>query len=233
MISRVTSKIASNEKDISMLLGYITAVFKSVSRRAQWKGYGNVEKVLFPTPVATRFGTWLNAVSYLVQHWKALLDFLKGLDDCDSAVNAIEIMEKPDIIARIGYVHNVEFLCGYITESEARNYTIPKAEIAIQKMTEKLIDLANLEPKNPVAEVALNKLNEVVAKNDGLQKAAQLARGIGVTDPQQTVAYSFAPAQNIDVERLFSILNSFLSDRPNILDENVDKYMFLRYNSSI
>ena len=35
MISRVTSKIASNEKDISML-------------------------VLFPTPVATRFGTWLN-----------------------------------------------------------------------------------------------------------------------------------------------------------------------------
>ena len=88
-------------------------------------------------PVATRFGTWLNAVSYLVKHWKALLDFLKGLDDCDSAVNAIEIMEKPDIIARIGYVHNVEFLCGYITESEARNYTIPKAEIAIQKMTEK------------------------------------------------------------------------------------------------
>ena len=117
-------------------------------------------------------------MSYLVKHWKALLDFLKGLDDCDSAVNAIEIMEKPDIIARIGYVPNVEFLCGYITESEARNYTIPKAEIGIQKMTEKLIDLANLEPKNPVAEVALNKLNEVVAKNDGLQKAAQLARGI-------------------------------------------------------
>ena len=136
----------------------------------------------------------------------------------------------PDIIARIGYVHNVEFLCGYITESEARNYTIAKAEIAIQKMTEKLIDLANLEPKNPIAEDALNKLNEVVAKNDGLQKA-QLARGIGVTDPQQIVAYSFAPAQNIDVERLF--LNSFLSDRPNILDENVDKYMFLRYISSI
>ena len=59
---------------------------------------------------------------------------------------AIEIMEKPDIIARIGYVHNVEFLCGFITESEARNYTIPKAEIVNQKMTEKLIDLANLEP---------------------------------------------------------------------------------------
>ena len=100
-------------------------------------------------------------------------------------------------------------------------------------MTENLIDLANLEPKNPVAKVALNKLNEVVAKNDGLQKAAQLARGIGVTDPQQIVAYSFAPAQNIDVERLLSTLISFLSDRPNILDENVDKYMFLRYNSSI
>ena len=55
----------------------------------------------------------------------------------------------------------------------------------------------------------------------------------GVFEPQEIVFYSFTPAQDIDVEQLFSILNCFLSDRSNILDENVINYIFRRYNSSI
>ena len=227
------SKIATTEKHTSLLITYVTVVFKSISKRALWKEHGNVPKELFPIPVATRFGTWLNAVDYLVKHWRHLLDFFKTIEDNENAVNAVEMMEKQEVVNRVAQINNLQFLCQYMTASEARDYTIPKAVTAIEEITEKLLDLVNVQPKNLVAEVALDKLSEVVQKNEGLVKAAQMARGEGVLEPQKIVFYSFAPAQNIDVDRLFSILNCFLGDRPNILDENVNKYMFIRYNSSI
>ncbi len=57
-----------------------------------------------------------------------------------------------------------------------------------------------------------------------------MARGEGVFENQEIVFYTFAPAQNINVERLFQFWIVFLVIS---LDENVNKYMFIRYNSSI
>ena len=51
-----------------------------------------------------------------------------------------------------------------------RDYTIPKAATAIEEISEKLLDRVNVQPKNLVAEVALEKLSDVVRKNGGFNE---------------------------------------------------------------
>ena len=46
-------------------------------------------------------------------------------------------------MTEIGYVANLEFLCAFLAESEAKDFTIVKACSQIGQITEKLEDLEN------------------------------------------------------------------------------------------
>ena len=98
----------------------------------------------------------------------------------------------------------------------------------VNDLIEKTTDLAMTG--NNTAQTALDKLNTVFAKNKGLISCAKIIRGEGVTDPVQIGVYSFAPCTSVDVERFFSVLKSFVEDRPNLTPENLEKLMFIRYN---
>ena len=54
------------------------------------------------------------------------------------------------------------------------------AQKAIDDITTKRMYLGNVEPKNPVAEVALAELNDTVAKNTELWLAAEVASRRGI-----------------------------------------------------
>ena len=60
-----------------------------------------------------------------------------------------------------------------------------------------------------------------------------MARWDGISDPSLIGIYSFAPCTSAEVERFFSILHSFVNDRPHLGDETVFKPMFVKYNRKI
>ena len=88
---------------------------------------------------------------------------------------------------------------------------------AVQFIQSRLLDLK--ETGNTIADVALAKLDEVLEKN-----WTQFL-DIGV--------FAFAPCTTVDVERFFSVLNAFVSDRPNILEQTLKKMLFIKYNSTL
>ena len=66
----------------------------------------------------------------------------------------------------------------------------------------------------------------LLKKNTGLWLTAELTSGRGTKEPVEMGYFASALAQNLNVEWVFSIVNSFLGDRPNDLVETIDKMKF-------
>ena len=82
------------------------------------------------------------------------------------------------------------------------------AQKAIEDISTKLFDLGNVERKIRVAEVALAKFNDVLAKYMGLRLAAELASG-GMKEPADSGYFAFAPAQKMTWRFYFPYLTFF------------------------
>ena len=65
------------------------------------------------------------------------------------------------------------------------------------------------------------------AKNAGLLSVVQRANGEGVQSKSDMATYAFVPGASMDIDRLFSDQQNFLADRPKILEETVEKLIFV------
>ena len=94
-----------------------------------------------------------------------------------------------------------EFLFGYLKESEASGFSVVKAKTQLAKLPEKLLDLK--KTGNNIAEILLNKLQDLTVKNSGLTTTARKAMGKGASDFQEITIHSFAPCTSVSAERFF------------------------------
>lgn len=232
LLARVCSSIVDSEFEVNQLVSCVKKVFnKCNSRVSAWKNFNSTQsREPFPKPIVTRWGSWLKAVIYLCKHWTDLKDFLETVPESKSRAASLAktIMETDGMAASVGFISALEFLPNYITLSESRTFTAVQAGKALDEITQKLIDLQFTG--NKIAERAIEKIQSVVEKNQGLQRVAALARGEGVVDPTDIGVYAFAPCTSCDVERFFSILNAFIQDKPNLLETTLNKLLFIRYN---
>ena len=132
---------------------------------------------------------------------------------------------------QVVYVTSYSFLNDFIFESQAQNFTVGKAVTGLRKIEEQLIDLCNTG--NPLAEKVMAKFQSVVTMNKGLKKAELLGQGTDAREPMDMVLFMNSPATSVDVEKFFSILRSFVEDRPNLLENTLKKLMFIRYNKHL
>ena len=96
------------------------------------------------------------------------------------------------------------------------------------KISEKIIHLK--ETGNNIAEILLNSLQDLTVKNSGLTNAARMARGDGVSEPQEITIYSFASCISVQLKDFFWILHSFLQERSNITEATMLKLLFVQNN---
>ena len=61
-----------------------------------------------------------------------------------------------------------------------------------------------------------------------MEEAHQLGRGEGITEPRDIEIYSFAPYTSVEIGRLFSVMQSFLEIRNNILEETLLKLLLFK-----
>ena len=121
------------------------------------------------------------------------------------------------------------FLLGTSKNQKASDFSVVKANVHLEKIYEKLTDLK--ETGNNFAEILLNKLQDLTVKNLGLTTAARMARGEGVSEPQQLTIYSFDRCTSVSVESFSSILLSFFQERSNITGATMLKLLFVQYNT--
>ncbi len=140
-------------------------------------------------------------------------------------------MDDSEVITEVGHVAAFRFIRLLITQSEASYFTAVKAMRAVDDEFAKIHD--HVETNNPMSKTTLEKFERTFATNHDLKVVAALANGDGVSDPAQIEIYSFARCTSVDVERLFSVSKHFVADRPHILDDTVNKLMFVKYNKHL
>ena len=234
MTARVSSSILDANPEVNELVKNIKKVFeKSPMRVNTYISYDGKQLPKFPLPMITRWGTWLNAACYISKYWNDLKNYLATIRPSESsaAAKAVKLMREEGILKAIGEVAALGFLSDYIKLTEISGYTAVNADNNIQDVCEKLNVLSNTG--NSSAKIALDKFFNVLEKNKGFKLVVAKARGENISDPQEIQIYAFAPCTSVDIERFFSILNNFLSDRCNISESTLNKLLFVQYNCNL
>ena len=232
MLARLGAKIFDEESDVNILIKNVKKVFqKCPRRRREWMAFEGT-RTAFPDPVLTRWGTWITAVKYVSDYWTPLKTYLATIPEKSSsaAAKALAKMNDGCTITRVGFIAAVSFLTQKVVASEASDFTAAKAGTQISEITAFLIDLS--ETGNEVAVYLSTKWQYLIEKNQGLIKTIALCRGEGVEEPSEISIFAFAPCTSVEIERFFSVVKSFLTDRNNILEETVLKLLFIQYNKA-
>ena len=145
-----------------------------------------------------------------------------------AARKAAEIMEDANVVRELGLIASLSFLTQKIKVCQESGYSATRAIKQLNEIHGLLVDLE--QTGNLAASVVLPKLEYLTEKNKGLTKVAKMGRGEGITEPSDVSVFAFAPCTTVDVERFFSVFQSFVDDRPNMLEETMCKLLFVKYN---
>jgi len=127
-LHRVAETVRCKYPDVDLLISTIKRIFpKAPSRIKIFKN--NYPKYLPPEPIITRWGTWLQAVSYYSKYYDEIKNIISMLDSehAASISKGKEIFQRPNIKSALSYiVSNFSFLGESISKLE--NTKIPLSE---------------------------------------------------------------------------------------------------------
>jgi len=185
-------------------------LINSTKRKTNFKEFCKIP--LPPQPVITRWGTWLKTSFYYEKHFDIICDFIQTVDyKNNKTLNKLkELVQNKELKTQLSDLLKFEVITKSITEIQTQGLSVDK----------QLNIIKNLEKK--LSTYSLCKLNKCISKNPDL-KCFQINYPKCVT---------FAPLTTVDVERSFSILNNILADnRKGFTNDNLEKYVFVKYNN--
>ena len=143
--------------------------------------------------------------------------------DCQFCSAALAFFEQDSIKRNSGLLHSLCFIDEAIIKSQAQDFNTSRAIAVMGNLEEKLI--VATQTGNPFAIVGLEKFQQVRRKNAGLTPAINLSNGIGIKSPMDVPIFTFSPVTSVNVERLFSVLKSWVGDWP-YAGRNYESYDF-------
>lgn len=230
----VAETIRSNFKKTDSLITLVKNVFRKSPKRVQKfkEKYPNIP--LPPSPVCTRWGTWLRAAEYYADHLLAIEDVVKLFKD----KNAVSIREakalfqnhKSELISELATIReHYSFLAHSITKLEASGSKLFDSINELKNVTTKLSSVPDKNVKDRMIEVlqknaGLHVLSAVVTKNaEKMKSYTQLKQ----RSPSFIASLAYAPIVSTDVERSFSAYKRILTDVRRFLFENLKMYVVL------
>ena len=164
-LHRVAETIRVKYKDVDLLVSNVKKVFVKAPLRIQKFRELLPTLPLPPEPVLTRWGTWLEAVSYYAEHFSEVKTVLDSLNAEDAASIAItqECFSEDGMDTKIQYSHTrFSKLPESITQLEARNNSLEYSLALIDQISNALSS-----ETHGVAKIAFEKLSQVLNKNPG------------------------------------------------------------------
>lgn len=194
------------------------ATVKNASRAQNFAAIGKP-----PTPVLTRWGTWLEAAEYYHNNFRQVHDIISSFSD-----DGLLVSRNKESINKEGLERKLEELmsCYGVLIKMIREFE--NKEYHVKSGVEAIINLNfNGDPKE-IKKYLLQRLD----KNEILKivEKRELVAGLDSNDMD---LLNKAQCTSVDVERSFSILKKLLRSDRNFGFGNINEYMICYYNKNI
>jgi hypothetical protein len=195
-----------------------------------------------PSPILTRWGTWLKAAFYYAENFddvKAVIDTFNK-DYSASIKQSQNLFSSPAIKFDLSYIQaNFKQVTNSITKLETSGLRLTEALDVIQEVRETL-QAANGETGKKASE----KLEQLLKKNLGFSSLVSIGNvlkgEIGSNTfesdmaPSEIASFKYAPITSCDVERSFSRYKATLRDnRRSFAFPNLKMAFVIQCNSSL
>ncbi|KAE9538630.1 hypothetical protein AGLY_005729 [Aphis glycines] len=240
-LHRVCEKIRAEFPKVDKLILNMKKVFLKAPARVELFRREAPETPLPPSPIITRWGTWLKAAMYYCENFKAIKKVVHLLDADDAlAIGKVKkIMSETDLESNLAFIYtNYGFLTTAIICLETQGTFLTDAIKTVENVENKLNTI-----KCSKGITIYKKFEEVIAKNLGfkiLTKISKVMLGeeISMDNLPEDIScddllyFKYAPISSVDVERSFSVYKNMLADnRRSFKFENLSKSLIITSNA--
>lgn len=215
LLHNCAMKVKANYINVDLLIAHLKAVtVKNSSRKATFVEIGQP-----PTPVVTRWGSWLESAFYFSKNFPAVKRIVEGWPGEGKIVtNAKEIVKNKALVKELTEIEaNYKQLSNLIEKFESPNFTILEA-------TNELLNI-NLG-RDPCK--VHDYLKKRLEKNEILEIVNCSREAIS---PSIYAFLQKCQATSATVERSFSMLGKMLAKDRNFKPENIKMYAIMYINS--
>jgi len=226
----VAEEIRSHYPEVDKMIGAIKAVFRKAPSRIRKYKEMFPEGTLPPSPVYTRWGTWLEAVEYYASNFDNIRDVVNYFDSKKAKCIDVAqtLMSNKDIVSQLSYISaNFTFLTRVLKQLQEDNVSLSNMLAIVTESEEKLKNV-----NGDVGKAIYVKLRKVHQKNKDLAKIKIISNIIDGNHQStekinlgasQIAAFKFAPITTTSTERSFSMNKALLTDRrQNFTMKNVE-----------
>jgi hypothetical protein len=220
---RVAETVRASYPDVDKLISNVKKVFIKAPKRVEIFREKASDLNLPPQPIITRWGTWIDAVSYYAYHFESVKEVINSLDPegASSIQISQNILSQTNIKEQLAYI-SVNFKCLSERIKELEKSDLKLVESV--KIVENIISQIKAS-KCSIAQTVKRKLDYVLINNSGYNAVSSIAKilsgennaSISNLDVNLTVKevmnLEFSPITSCDVERTFSRYKSLLTDK--------------------
>ncbi|OXA42455.1 CGG triplet repeat-binding protein 1 [Folsomia candida] len=231
-MNRVAEDIRSHFPEVDKFVANMKAAFKKAPRRIAIYKAKYPDLPLPPSPVITRWGTWLSAVEFYANHFDKIKDIVKDLPDDSASVKALKtLVSSPELPRNLAFLTlNYTFLAAKLKEMQEKNSSLRQSLQYLDDIESKLFSV-----RGNVGKSVIEKFKSVIGKNPDLEKLKGISAVLEGNDaddhddptlglnPAEIASFQFAPITSVEAERSFSMHKFLLSDRRHgLTPENLE-----------
>lgn len=224
-LNLVAEKIRYEYSDVDELISNVKKIFLKSPNRVRLLKNTFPDMPLPPEPVITRWGTWLEAVSYYAKYYdqiKTIVNLLRS-SDALSIRCAKNVLQKENLKSDLDYIEEYfKVIQIGLKKSQKSNLTLTES-FEIFDHVRTVLSWCSSEPIK-------NKLDHVMDRNPDLDKIRDICDAIKAEGVERSY-YMYAPLTSVDVERSFSTYKWIFNIKRNRLTvENIEKIMIVYFN---
>lgn len=232
-LNRIAEQVRELCPNVNTLVNNGKKVFLKAPNRVEMYRQ-EMEGPLPPSPVLTRWGTWLEAAVFYSDNYVQFKRVVEKLREAD-AVSIPKVkaaMCCPKVVRELAFIKTyASYLPAAMKKLEGRNLSLAEQFEVLEDARQKIAST----PKTS-GRVLREKFDFVFNKNEGLQflQAVNAGNLPETMSPEELRAFQVAPLTSVEVERSFSMYKNILTDRRHrFIDENLEKMIILHFNSHI
>lgn len=224
--------------EVNVLISTVKKVFlKAPSRKERFRQIAGTVP-LPPSPVVTRWGTWIEAALYYADNFETVKCVVESFDPTASVSikEAQNVLEKDGLREDLIFIRaNLACISSAILKLEKKGLTLKSSIDLVQGVVD---SLSHLEKKDYFEKISmvlgknkgysrLKKISEILQNNSSLDAATQ-----GELELSDIVKLQYAPTVSCHVERVFSQYKCILADnRRKFVFENLLHHVVIKCNS--
>ena len=237
-LHRVAELIRAENPLVNTLISTGKSIFVKAPHRIQTFKELAPNIPLPPSPVITRWGTWIDAATYYKNNFEVFNEVVLKLDKSQAVCieKCQEVLQNPEIVPSLSVISSqLSILSTTIKKLEARGLPLSesiKLIAEVQTALDALYDKKYLHKLQSMLNKNINystflSINSIL-KGSSEDKTDEF---IKCYTPSHICCFKYAPVVSCDVERVFSQYKTVLADNRRRLNfENLKALMIIKCN---